>query len=91
MFKYYLEKTPLKETLENVSNRMGLMTTGFVGKWDIKQYNDIGADINLVCNEASIIAARNDKKVVELNDFEKAIDRVIIGMKKCKRMNKIRK
>jgi cell division protease FtsH len=41
-----------------------------------------GADIANVCNEAALIAARNDKKVVERQDFLDAIDRIIGGLEK---------
>ncbi len=41
-----------------------------------------GADIANVCNEAALIAARNGKKEVEMQDFNDAIDRVIGGLEK---------
>jgi len=41
-----------------------------------------GADIANVCNEAALIAARNNKKVVEKQDFLDAIDRIIGGLEK---------
>ena len=41
-----------------------------------------GADIANVCNEAALIAARNDKKVVGRQDFLDAIDRIIGGLEK---------
>jgi cell division protease FtsH len=41
-----------------------------------------GADIANVCNEAALIAARKDKKVVERQDFVDAIDRIIGGLEK---------
>ncbi|MBQ5395281.1 MAG: ATP-dependent zinc metalloprotease FtsH [Alistipes sp.] len=41
-----------------------------------------GADIANVCNEAALIAARNDKKVVERDDFMAAIDRIVGGLEK---------
>jgi AFG3 family protein len=45
-----------------------------------------GADIANVCNEAALIAARKDKKVVEKQDFLDAIDRIVGGLE---RKNKI--
>lgn len=45
-----------------------------------------GADIANVCNEAALIAARNNKKQVEKEDFLSAIDRIIGGLE---RKNKI--
>ncbi|GMQ81888.1 MAG: ATP-dependent zinc metalloprotease FtsH [Rhodothermia bacterium] len=41
-----------------------------------------GAEIANVCNEAALLAAREDKDVVEMDDFEKSIDRVIAGLEK---------
>jgi cell division protease FtsH len=41
-----------------------------------------GADIANVCNEAALIAARRNKKQVELDDFNYALDRVIGGLEK---------
>ena len=41
-----------------------------------------GADIANVCNEAALIAARNNKHVVETSDFNAAIDRIIGGLEK---------
>ncbi len=41
-----------------------------------------GADIANVCNEAALIAARNDKKCVERDDFMAAIDRIVGGLEK---------
>ena len=45
-----------------------------------------GADIANVCKEAALIAARNNKKQVEKEDFLSAIDRIIGGLE---RKNKI--
>ncbi len=41
-----------------------------------------GADIANVCNEAALIAARKGKEMVEMSDFQDAIDRVIGGLEK---------
>ncbi len=41
-----------------------------------------GAEIANVCNEAALLAARNEKEAVEMDDFEHAIDRVIAGLEK---------
>ena len=41
-----------------------------------------GADISNVCNEAALIAARSNKKVVERQDFLNAVDRIIGGLEK---------
>lgn len=39
-----------------------------------------GADIANVCNEAALIAARNQKKVVQETDFTNAVDRIVGGL-----------
>ena len=41
-----------------------------------------GADIANLCNEAALIAARNDKKEVGKQDFLDAVDRIIGGLEK---------
>lgn len=45
-----------------------------------------GADIANVCNEAALIAARNNKKEVEWSDFMSAIDRIVGGLEKKSRI-----
>lgn len=41
-----------------------------------------GADIANVCNEAALIAARKNKKIVEKQDFLDAVDRIVGGLEK---------
>ena len=41
-----------------------------------------GADIANVCNEAALIAARKDKKIVDKDDFMDAIDRIVAGLER---------
>lgn len=41
-----------------------------------------GADIANVCNEAALIAARNNKDLVDKQDFLDAVDRIIGGLEK---------
>jgi len=41
-----------------------------------------GAEIANVCNESALIAARKNKKTIEMDDFQDAIDRVIGGLEK---------
>lgn len=41
-----------------------------------------GADIANICNEAALIAARHDKKLIEKQDFLDAVDRIIGGLEK---------
>ncbi len=53
------------------SDILAEMTPGFAG-----------ADIANVCNEAALVAARKNKKAVDLDDFNYALDRVIGGLEK---------
>src|SRR6056300_35584 len=41
-----------------------------------------GADIANMCNEAALIAARKNKKIIERQDFLDAVDRIIGGLEK---------
>ncbi|MFZ4079840.1 MAG: ATP-dependent zinc metalloprotease FtsH [Pirellula sp.] len=41
-----------------------------------------GADLRNIVNEAALWAARNDKKVVHMSDFEYARDKVLMGAKR---------
>ncbi|MCH8904115.1 MAG: ATP-dependent zinc metalloprotease FtsH [Bacteroidetes bacterium] len=52
-------------------NKLALQTPGFAG-----------AEIANVCNEGALIAARRNKKAIELVDLQDAIDRVIGGLEK---------
>lgn len=69
IFKVHLKKLTLSDEV-NVK-RLASQTPGFVG-----------ADIMNVCNEAALIAARKNKKAVEMDDFQDAVDRVIGGLEK---------
>lgn len=53
------------------AHKLALQTPGFAG-----------AEIANVCNEAALIAARRNKELVEMSDFQDAIDRVIGGLEK---------
>ncbi len=46
-----------------------------------------GADLANLVNEAALLAARKDKKAVEMADFEEAIDRLVAGLEKKRVMN----
>lgn len=48
-----------------------------------------GADIANVCNEAALIAARKEKKVVQKDDFINAVDRIIGGLEKKNKVTTI--
>jgi len=41
-----------------------------------------GADIANICNEAALVAARRNKKSVDMDDFNYSLDRVIGGLEK---------
>ncbi len=45
-----------------------------------------GADIANVCNEAALIAARNNKEEVDWDDFMGAVDRIVGGLEKKSRI-----
>jgi len=47
-----------------------------------------GAEIANVCNEAALLAARQDKEAIAMVDFEKAIDRTIGGLEKKNKLIK---
>jgi cell division protease FtsH len=46
----------------------------------------VGSDLANIVNEAALLAARKNKKVVEMSDFEEAIDRVVAGLEKRNRV-----
>src|SRR3989338_1282576 len=45
-----------------------------------------GADLANVCNEAALLAARFNKESVEMSDFEKSVERVLMGPEKKSRV-----
>jgi cell division protease FtsH len=69
IFKVHLKDIKFSETLN--THKLAEQTPGFAG-----------ADIANVCNEAALIAARNGKAGVDMQDFNDAIDRVIGGLEK---------
>lgn len=76
IYKVHLEKIYTNEK-EEVAKRMASLSPGFSG-----------ADIRNVCNEAAINAARRDADIVEMKDFEIAIERVVGGLEKKVSMSK---
>ncbi|MFH1136387.1 MAG: ATP-dependent zinc metalloprotease FtsH [Pseudomonadota bacterium] len=46
----------------------------------------VGADLANIVNEAALLAARKNKDMVELSDFDEAIDRVVAGLQKKNRV-----
>ncbi len=47
-----------------------------------------GADLANIVNEAALLAVRNGRKAVVMEDFDEAIEKVIIGLKKKSRVAK---
>ena len=41
-----------------------------------------GADLENLVNEAALVAARRDKKAIDMNDFEHAKDKVLMGVER---------
>ncbi len=62
----HVRKTPLGPDVD--ATRIARGTPGFSG-----------ADLENLVNEAALIAARSDKRYLEMEDFEKAKDKVIMG------------
>ncbi len=69
IFKVHLRNVKISDDVD--VNLLARQTPGFSG-----------ADIANVCNEAALIAARNNKKQVEPEDFSNAVDRIIGGLEK---------
>ena len=69
IFKVHLK--PLKKSRTLDIEFLAKQTPGFSG-----------ADIANVCNEAALIAARNNKKSVGKQDFLDAVDRIVGGLEK---------
>jgi len=69
IFRVHL--APIKHSEKLDIHKLAEQTPGFAG-----------ADIANVCNEAALIAARKGKAMVEMDDFQDAIDRVIGGLEK---------
>ena len=69
IFKTHLKPIKMDPTVD--PKKLAAQTPGFAG-----------AEIANVCNEAALIAARRDKKAVDMQDFQDAIDRVIGGLEK---------
>ena len=69
IFDVHLRKIKLDDKLDR--EFLAKQTPGFAG-----------ADIANVCNEAALIAARNNKSVVMQEDFLAAIDRIVGGLER---------
>eukprot|EP00931_Biecheleriopsis_adriatica_P018675 TRINITY_DN12998_c0_g1_i1.p1 TRINITY_DN12998_c0_g1~~TRINITY_DN12998_c0_g1_i1.p1 ORF type:complete len:832 (+),score=182.19 TRINITY_DN12998_c0_g1_i1:55-2496(+) len=73
IFLVHLKPITLHSSLkeDEVAKRMASLTPGFAG-----------ADIANICNEAAIFAARRSVDAVEMEDFERATERVLGGLPK---------
>lgn len=69
IFKVHLKTIKLSDDVD--AKKLAAQTPGFAG-----------ADIANICNEAALIAARHDKKSVDMDDFNDAIDRIIGGLER---------
>jgi AFG3 family protein len=76
IFEVHLKGLNLDSPPDEFSSRLAALTPGFVG-----------ADIANMCNEAAIIAARRGKTQIQLDDFEKATDRLVGGLESNKIMS----
>ena len=79
IFKVHLK--PLKltagsaEAVDGTAKKLASLTPG-----------NTGADIKNICNEAAIIAARESKTSVDMESFQKGMERVQIGLKRQSRV-----
>jgi len=69
IFKVHTRKNPLSENVD--LNILARNTPGFSG-----------AEIENVVNEAALNAAKKNKKVIEMEDFQYAVDKVLMGLEK---------
>lgn len=69
IFKVHTKKKPLHESV--TLNILARSTPGFSG-----------ADIENLINEAALCAARNNKNEIYMEDFQYAIDRVLMGLER---------
>lgn len=76
IFKVHLRPIKIDESVD--PEFMARQTPGFSG-----------ADIANVCNEAALIAARNNKNAVQKQDFLDAVDRIIGGLEKKNKITTI--
>jgi AFG3 family protein len=74
IFNLYLDKIPI-EDIDDFSLKLAKKTSGVSG-----------ADVSNICNQAAILAVREEKDFVEWNHLERAIDDILIGIEKRSRM-----
>jgi cell division protease FtsH len=73
IFKVHVRGKPLSDDVN--LNVLAKSTPGFVG-----------ADIENMVNEAAIVAARRNKKIIGMTDFEEAMERVMLGPERKSRV-----
>lgn len=78
IFKVHLKPLKLADDID--AKKLASQTPGFAG-----------ADIANICNEAALIAARRNKKAIDMSDFNSAIDRVIGGLEKKNKIISLKK
>lgn len=71
IFNVHLKRIVVEETKtkDDYARRLASLTPGFSG-----------AEIANLCNEAALLAARNNKESVNAHDFEMATERLIGGI-----------
>ncbi|MDA7915193.1 ATP-dependent zinc metalloprotease FtsH [bacterium] len=69
IFKVHVRDVPLADDVD--LRRLAAGTVGLTG-----------ADIRNMVNEAALWAARNDKKIVDMSDFDHARDKILMGAKR---------
>lgn len=69
IFQVHVRDVPLGDDVD--LKRLAAATVGLTG-----------ADIRNMVNEAALWAARNDKKIVEMSDFDYARDKILMGAKR---------
>lgn len=75
ILKVHLQPLSLEGDVDELAEKIGRMTPGMSG-----------AELANVCNEAGLIAARNDRTAVTAEDFDSAIDRCIGGIERKSKM-----
>jgi len=80
IFKVHLKKITVSDAFDKATyaKKLATLTPGFSG-----------ADIENICNEGAIMAARGNKESVDIRSFELATERVIAGIEKSMPKNEV--
>ncbi len=73
ILKVHVQKKPIEDSVN--LTKVASATPGFAG-----------ADLRNIANEAAILAARQEKKTISQNDFDEAIEKVMMGPQKKSRV-----